>query len=234
MTFSLIETVVDLVTTVLSTIGLPGLFALMVLESFGLPPVPSEVILPFSGFLVAEHVFPLDGALAAALAGGLVGSYLGYAVGRWWRHRILGLGFGALRLQPRHLERMDRFFARHGEATVGLARLLPVVRSYISYPAGTARMEPVRFGLYTLAGSIPFTVAFVWAGMLLGNRWGVISQSLRPFDYVAVAVVVAAIVYLILLIAGVITTDWPPKRGPRLHRAVPASVPEDSTRGASP
>src|SRR5579863_10543909 len=103
MAFSLVGEVVNLVIWVLSTIGLPGLFALMVVESFGLPPIPSEVILPFSGFLIAEGTFPLGPTIAIALAGGLVGSYLGYALGRWGRHRITGLGLGALRIQPSHL-----------------------------------------------------------------------------------------------------------------------------------
>ncbi|MGD0249305.1 MAG: hypothetical protein ABSB97_00200, partial [Thermoplasmata archaeon] len=92
MTFSLIGSVVDIITTILTTVGLPGLFALMVVESIGIPPIPSEVVLPFTGFLVAEGTFSLGGSLAVALAGGLVGSFTAYAIGRWWRERITGLG----------------------------------------------------------------------------------------------------------------------------------------------
>ncbi len=211
MAFSLVESVAGLVVVILTTIGLPGLFALMTVESFGIPPVPSEVILPFSGFLVAEGVFSLGGAVAAALAGGLAGSYIAYAVGRWGRHRLLDLGIGPLRIEPRHLDRMDRFFERHGEATVGIARLLPVVRSYISYPAGTARMGPVRFGIYTLAGSVPFTLAFLYAGIVLGSRWTSVSGYFKWVDVAAGVLVVVALVYIVLLLLGKITAGWPPR-----------------------
>ncbi len=212
MSFSIVGSVIDLITTILTTVGLPGLLALMAVESFGLPPLPSEVILPFTGFLVAEGTFSFGGALAVALAGGLLGSFIAYAVGRWWRHRIAGLGVGQLRLDPKYLDWMDTFFARHGEVTVGAARLLPVVRSYISYPAGTARMSPARFGLYTLVGSTPFTVAFIYAGMLLRSHWDVVSADLRYFDYAIIAMAVLGVVYFALLVTDILAPGWPPRR----------------------
>lgn len=197
----------------------------MTVESFGLPPLPSEVILPFAGFLVVEGTYPLAGALAAALAGGLAGSFAAYAVGRWWRHRLVDFGVGPFRLEAHHLERMDRFFARRGEATVALARLSPVIRSYISYPAGTARMGPVRFGVYTLIGSVPFTVAFVYAGMVLGSDWNLLSGYLRWFDLAAGVIVVGALVYLALYLMGRITTGWPPRWVPSPRKPTPPSPP---------
>ncbi len=211
MAFSLIGTVVDAVVFILSTVGLPGVFALMAVESFGIPPLPSEVILPFTGFLIAEGTFSFGGALAAAVAGGLVGSFAAYAVGRWWRHRLVDIGVGPLRVEARHLDRMDRFFARRGEMTVGISRLVPVVRSYISYPAGTAKMSPVRFAIYTVVGSIPFTVGFLYAGMVLGKDWNVVSSYLRWVDVAAGALVVLALGYLLLLLAGRLTPGWPPR-----------------------
>jgi membrane protein DedA with SNARE-associated domain len=212
VTFSILGSVTDLITNVMTTIGIPGLFALMVVESFGIPPIPSEVILPFTGFLVAEGTFSLGWALAAALAGSLVGSFAAYAVGRWWRHRILGLGIGRLRLEPRHLERVDRYFARRGEVTVALSRLLPVIRSYISYPAGTARMEPVRFGVYTLLGAIPFTLALVYAGMVLRSNWDLVRSYFTYLDIPLAALVVVVVVFLLLQIVGVLQPGWPPRR----------------------
>jgi membrane protein DedA with SNARE-associated domain len=201
----------------------------MVVESFGLPPVPSEVILPFTGFLVAEGTFSFSTALVVALAGGLVGAFAAYAVGRWWRHRITGLGLGHLRLQPQHLDRMDRFFAAHGEVTVGAARLVPVVRSYISYPAGTAKMPPVRFGIYTLLGSTPFAVALIYAGVVLGNNWTLVSSYFSVLDYVVIALVVVVVVYVGLQIAGVLAPGWPPRRVPAEPR-----TPTVDSEGASP
>ena len=215
MTFSLIGSVAGFITTVLTTVGLPGLFALMVVESFGLPPVPSEIILPFTGFLVAEGTFSLGWSLVAALAGALVGSFAAYAVGRLWRGRITGFGLGRLRLQARHLERMDRFFARRGELTVALARLVPVVRAYISYPAGNAAMKPARFGVYTLLGSIPFTLALVYAGMVLRSNWTAVSSYFRYIDLLLVATVLFVASYILLQIAGVFAPGWPPRRATR-------------------
>jgi membrane protein DedA with SNARE-associated domain len=184
----------------------------MAVESFGLPPIPSEVILPFTGFLVAEGTFSFGPALAVALAGGLVGAYAAYAVGRWWRHRITGLGIGRLRLEQRHLDRVDRFFVRHGELTVGVSRLVPVIRSYISYPAGTAKMEPVRFGAYTLLGSVPFALALIYAGMVLRSDWTVVSSYFSILDYPLIALVVIVVVFIALQIAGVLAPGWPPRR----------------------
>jgi membrane protein DedA with SNARE-associated domain len=229
--FSLVGDVVTAVVWILSTIGLPGLFALMVVESFGLPPVPSEVILPFTGFLIAEGTFSWGAAVPIAIAGGLVGAYAAYALGRWGRHRITGMGLGALRIEPEHLARMDRFFADWGESTVALARLVPVVRSYISYPAGTAEMDPVRFGAYTLLGSTPFAVGFVYAGYLLGAHWTTVSNALAGFNDVAIALLVAGVVYIALLVAGVLEAGWPPRRRRRGDRSGPDAPPSGPPTG---
>ncbi|MFY9717555.1 MAG: DedA family protein [Thermoplasmata archaeon] len=212
MSLAIVQTVVDLTVRVLSVIGLPGLFALMIVESFGFPPLPSEVILPFSGFLVAEGTFPLGGAIAAALAGGLIGAYAAYLVGRWGRGRITGAGIGFLRLEERHIAQMDAFFARRGEPTVAIARVIPVVRSYISYPAGTARMDPLRFGAYTLLGATPFTLALLYAGFVLRSHWTVVSSYFNALDYVAVVLIAAGAVYFVLLVVGVVAPGWPPRR----------------------
>ncbi len=238
--FALVQTVVDLTVHVLSVIGLPGLFALMVVESFGIPPLPSEVILPFTGFLIADGSFPLVGAVAVALAGGIVGSFAGYAVGRWGRERITGAGLGFLRLEERHIARMDSFFARRGEVTVAVARLLPIVRSYISYPAGTARMNPARFGFYTLLGATPFTLALIYAGFVLRAHWQLVSSYFGPLDYVAAALIAAGVVYLSLLIFGILAPGWPVRRRTELdgpgepRRDGSDTAPSDPSRPGPP
>lgn len=212
MTFSLIEAVVNAATFVMSTIGLPGLLFLMALSVFGLSPIPGELILPLAGFLVVDGAFSFWAALVVALVGGMAGAYAGYAVGRWWRDRITGIGLGHLRIEAKYLERMDRFFARYGELAVGLFRLVPVIRSYISYPAGTAKMEPVRYGVYTLLGSIPYTVGLLWAGMVLRSNWVVLASYLQLLDLPFIALVVAVVVYLLLQVFGVLAPGWPPRR----------------------
>jgi membrane protein DedA with SNARE-associated domain len=217
VTFSLVESVINLVVTVLRAGGLIGLFALMVVESFGLPPLPSEVILPFAGFLVGVGTFPLAPTIVVALGGALVGAYIAYAVGRWWRDRLTRLRIGPLGLEERHLVRMDRWFARRGEVTVAVCRCIPVVRAYISYPAGTARMPPVRFGAYTLAGSIPFTLALLYAGIELGQHWTAVEADLAPLDYVVYAALGVAVVYGLILLA----------RARRVARANPPPAPAE-------
>lgn len=236
MAFSLIGSVVDAMVTVLSIVGLPGLFALMAVESFGVPPIPSEVILPFAGFLIADGTFSLGGALAAAIAGGLLGAFAAYAIGRWWRSRLLGIGVGELRLRERDLERMDRWFARRGEITVALARVIPGVRSYISYPAGTARMDPVRFGVYTFVGSLPWTLAMLYAGFLLGSNWDALAKYFFPIDVAIVVLAGAVAVYLGLVAGGVLTRDWPPHRahGSTSPTAPPAAGDTSGSSATSP
>jgi membrane protein DedA with SNARE-associated domain len=215
VTFSLIGTLVEWITLILATVGLPGLLALMAVESFGIPPIPSELILPFAGFLVADGTFPLGGTIAAALAGGLLGSFAAYAVGRWWRSRLVGFGVGYLRIRSGDLERMDAWFARHGETTVAVSRVVPGVRSYISYPAGTSRMAPLRFGVYTLLGATPWTLALLYAGILLGSNWREVSHYFLPIDIALVVGIVVVAVYLVLLGTGTLAPGWPPRRGPR-------------------
>ncbi|MGA8665084.1 MAG: DedA family protein [Thermoplasmata archaeon] len=200
MTFTLIGTVAGSIIFILTTIGLPGLLALMIVESFGIPPIPSEIILPFTGFLIVTGVFPLIPAVLLALAGGLIGSYAAFAVGWWWRERITGIGIGPIRLEERHLARVDRWFSKHGEGTVLLCRMLPVVRSYISYPAGTAKMPPARFGLFTLVGTTPFTLGLIYGGMLLGSHWNQIEQEFSLLDYVLVAVLAVGVAYFFVVL----------------------------------
>ncbi|MCI4347638.1 MAG: DedA family protein, partial [Thermoplasmata archaeon] len=192
----IIQTVVSVITRILQEAGYPGVFALMSVESNGFPPIPSEVILPFTGFLVAMGVLNFGGGLAAAMAGSLVGSFMAYAVGRWGRDWLTNRAPSRLRLDPRHLALMDQWFARRGEAIVLIARLLPIVRSYVSYPAGTAKMNPTKFGVYTFLGALPFVAVLIYAGYVLGNNW----NALVPyFDYANYAAVVAIVVFLVWL-----------------------------------
>jgi len=210
LSIPILETLVSFILWVLLHLGLPGLVLLMTVESFGIPPMPSEVILPFAGFLVATGAFPLGPTVVAALIGGVLGSYLSYAVGRYARH-WLTRGPALIRLDPKHLDTVDDWFRRHGEGTVIGARLVPVIRSYISYPAGTARMEPVRFGIYTLVGATPFTLALLYAGIVLGQNWTEILPWFHLLDYAAAAVVAVGLVYLVLLWRGHLRAGWPPR-----------------------
>jgi len=206
----ILETVVSLITTVMVTGGLAALLLLMVVESFGFPPIPSEIILPFAGFLIFSGNYSWPGAIFAAMAGGLIGSFIAYAIGRWGRH-LLERRSGLLRLDPRHLGAMDAWFARHGEGTVIVARMLPIIRSYISYPAGTARMPPTRFGIYTVIGNLPFTLGLMYAGFYLGPKWTIIESYFHIADYLAAAGIAVLVVYVALRWRGVLTEGFPPR-----------------------
>ena len=192
----IVETLVGLITAAMTAGGLAALFGLMVVESFGIPPLPSEVILPFAGYLVFTGVYSFPAAFFVALLGGVVGAFIAYAIGRYGRHWLDRSGQGFLRLDPKHLASMDSFFQRRGEATVALGRLLPIVRAYISYPAGTARMEPKRFGAFTALGAAPFTLALLYAGVLLGKNWAAFQSTFRYLDVVAVVLIVVLLVWV--------------------------------------
>jgi membrane protein DedA with SNARE-associated domain len=228
----IIETVVGFITTVMASGGLVALVLLMAVESFGIPPLPSEIILPFAGFLVATQVYSWPGAILAALLGAIIGSYFAYAVGRFGR-RWLEAPRGVLSLDPKHLAMMDRWFARHGEGTVIVARMLPIVRSYISYPAGTAKMEPVRFGVYTFIGVIPFTFGLIYAGFVLGSNWTIIAGYFRIADYFAAGAIALLLVYVALRWRGIVAPGFPPRlqsRGdPAPGAGAASSAPDDRT-----
>lgn len=225
MSLSLIATLVNAATTLMTVIGLPGLFALMAISVFGFSPIPTEVILPLAGFLVFDGSFSFAWAMTAAMAGTMVGAYAGYALGLWARDRITGIGLGRLRIEPQHLARVDRFFADHGEAAVFLFRMVPVFRSYISYPAGTARMEPVRFGVYSFFGALPYTAAFVLAGMYLRSNWVVLESLFSILDIPFLVLVAAGVIVLVLQVTGVLAPGWPLRRAVAAPTATPQGEP---------
>ncbi len=214
MSISIIGSVVSLITTTLGAIGLAGVFALMVVESFGIPPLPSEIILTFSGFLVAEGTFNVYGTVFAALAGSMVGAFIAYAIGRWGREWITRPRPTGLRLSPEQLSRVDRWFQERGDWVVAVGRMLPVVRSYVSYPAGFGEMNPTKFGVYTFLGSVPFTLALIYAGIVLRADWNAVTPWFNVFDYIVVAAIAIVVVYAILAWKRYVSWDWPPRRLP--------------------
>jgi membrane protein DedA with SNARE-associated domain len=217
MHIAIVEAFISLVTAALTAGGLPAVLGLMAVESFGIPPIPGEVVLVFSGFLVASGSQSFLGVFAAALGGSLIGSYGAYAVGRHGRRFITGDVPSWRRVDPRHLAAMEGWFDRWGDGTVALARLVPLVRAYVSYPAGTARLPPVRFGAYTALGAAPFIAALEYAGLVLGSNWQAIVPWFTYFDDAAVAFLVALPVYVALRWRGIIGPGFPPRptaRGP--------------------
>ncbi len=211
----IIETVVAVVTRVLRWAGYPGLFGLMAVDSFGIPPLPGEIILVFAGFLVAMGALAFSGAVVVALLGGLFGAFCGYAVGRWGRDWLVDRAPTVLRVDPRQLVRLDAWFARWGDEVVAVARVIPLARAYISYPAGTAEMPPLKFGFYTIVGALPLTLGLVYLGQVLGSRWSVIVPYFAYLD--------DAILVLLVVVAAWWFLRW--HREYRRLRATPPVAP---------
>lgn len=181
---------------VISAAGYLGIVLMMAIESACIP-LPSEVIMPFSGYLVSTGRFDLLLVATAGALGCNVGSIVAYELGkrggrpaieRWGRFVLLG---------PGELDAADRFFARFGSAAVLIGRLLPVIRSFIAFPAGIARMPLGRFHLYTFIGSWPWCFALAWVGMKLGAAWDSdprIKAAFHSADAIIAGVIVLAVI----------------------------------------
>ncbi len=182
------------------TSGYLAVFLLMVAESACIP-VPSEVVMPVAGALAAgvtlsgSHL-KLNLALVIVLGtlGNLVGSYIAWAVGRTGGRVLVNRLGKFLLIREEDLARAERWFDRHGEPAVFASRLLPVVRTFISLPAGAAEMPPVRFGAYTTLGSLPWTAALALVGYELGSKWHTIVKGFDVATYAIAAVIAVVIV----------------------------------------
>ncbi|PIP51044.1 alkaline phosphatase [Candidatus Berkelbacteria bacterium CG23_combo_of_CG06-09_8_20_14_all_41_73] len=192
----IINAIANFVTSVISHLGYPGIFLLMALESAYIP-IPSEIIMPFSGFLVSSGEMNFWLVVAVGSVGNLAGSFLAWWVG-WRGGRPLVEKYGKyILLSQNDLESSDRFFKRYGEGTVFFSRLLPVVRTFISLPAGIAKMDNKKFLLYTLAGCIPFTALLTYAGLVLKDNWNALQPYFHKFDLIIALLIILAIIWFI-------------------------------------
>jgi membrane protein DedA with SNARE-associated domain len=170
----------------IATYGYLALFALMLAESACIP-IPSELIMLFGGALAAGAVagtrLDLAAVIAAGVAGNLAGSYLAYAVGRYGGQAALHRWGRRIRLREHDLDKATAWFDKYGPAAVGFGRLLPVIRTFISLPAGIARMNRARFVAYTVIGCIPWTAALAWAGYAVGGRWQQVADDFHGPTY---------------------------------------------------
>jgi membrane protein DedA with SNARE-associated domain len=194
---SITDPLVKIATDVVDAIGLLGVFVLMVLESACIP-VPSEATMLFAGFGVSKGDYSLFAAVAAGVLGNLVGSWIAYAVGYYGRVDILEKHGRKIGIRKSHIESADRWFEKHGDATVFFTRMLPIVRTFISLPAGVARMPFWRFSALTLAGCIPWVLLLTFAGKQAGDNWDKWKDNLHYVDYAVALLIVAGIAYLII------------------------------------
>jgi len=181
----------------LSTLGYAGVVLLMGIESACIP-LPSELIMPFAGYLVFKGTLTLWGVTMAGALGCVLGSLVAYYVGLWGG-RPLVLKYGRYLLITHHdVDLADRWLARYGDITIFVGRLLPVVRTFIAFPAGVARMPLFKFVAYTFVGSLIRCWALAWLGLTLGEHWDGLATYFHRFD--------AAI--LVLILAGAAWWVW--------------------------
>src|SRR3954453_5726117 len=192
---SITDPIVNFAVDVVDALGLAGVFVLMTLESACIP-IPSEATMLFAGFNVSDHHYSLFAAVAVGTLGNLVGSWIAYAVGYYGRVDILEKHGKKLHIKKSHLDWADRWFARHGDATVFFTRMLPIIRTFISLPAGVARMPFWRFTAFTLAGCIPWVLMLTFIGKQAGDNWEKWKDNLHYVDYAVALLIVLGLGYL--------------------------------------
>lgn len=189
----------NLVTQLYDAVGYLGVAFWVALESVIIP-IPSELVLPFAGFLVGEGtaIEPLTGqpwnlvlVTLFGTIGATVGALVAYAIGMFGGRPIIERWGRYIGISPADLDRAESFFEHHGDAAAFFGRLVPVIRSLVSFAAGVARMPLGRFVLFTFLGSLPFTLALASAGVVLGSNWATIGGLLKRFEYAIVAVLIA-------------------------------------------
>src|SRR5271168_1357504 len=196
MTEKILAVLAGFIIGVISSTGYLGVALLMAIESACIP-LPSEIIMPFSGYLVYTGRFQLLWVATAGALGCNLGSAVAYWVGAHGG-RPLVERFGKYVLLSRHdLDRTTQFFLKYGSITVFLARLLPVVRTFIALPAGIARMPRGRFHLYTFLGSWPWCFALAWFGMKLGENWRELGKYFHQFDAIIGVALAAGIIWFV-------------------------------------
>ncbi len=192
---SITDPIVNFAVDVVDAIGVVGIFILMTLESACVP-IPSEATMLFAGFAVSDGQMTLFGAVAAGVLGNVVGSWIAWAVGYYGREELLEKN-RFIHINPKHLATADRWFRDHGEATVFWTRMIPIVRTFISLPAGVAEMPFWRFTTFTLLGCVPWVLALTLIGRSVGDNWVDWKDKLHYIDYGVAALIVVAAAYLL-------------------------------------
>jgi len=196
MVTTILAWLANLIIEVISQTGYGGITFLMALESACIP-IPSEIIMPFSGFLVFEGKFIFWQVVLWGAIGNLIGSIVAYLVG-YYGGRPLIEKYGKYLLISFHdLEKADQWFSKYGHSTVFFSRLLPVVRTFISLPAGISRMDFKKFSFYTLAGCLPWSFVLTYAGVIMGKNWTDLEIYFRKFQWIIGGLIVLGVVWWI-------------------------------------
>jgi membrane protein DedA with SNARE-associated domain len=191
------DRLVTFAVNVVGDLGAAGIFVLMLLESACIP-IPSEATMLFAGFNVDKGEYSLFVAVAAGVIGNLIGSWIAYGVGYYGRVEWLEKHGRKIHVKPEHLAWADNWFQRYGAATVFFTRMLPIIRTFISLPAGVARMPFWRFTTLTLLGCIPWVFALAFIGKQAGSKWEDWKNNLHYVDYAVAALLVIGVAWLFI------------------------------------
>lgn len=188
---------VNFITQIIGSTGYLGVFFLMILES-AVMPIPSEIVMPFAGFLVSTGQYSIWYMVLAGTVGNLIGSLIAYFVGFYLgRGFIMRYGKYVL-LEEKYLLTVEKWFKKYGDKTVFFSRMLPVVRTINALPAGIGKMNLKKFMAYTFVGSIPWNFALAYLGVVLGKRWSLISNYSHIIDIIAIVAIVLLIIWFVL------------------------------------
>lgn len=194
MATQILSTIANWIMNVISTLNYGGVVLLMAIESANIP-LPSEIIMPFSGFLVAKGVMNLYLVGLAGAVGCVVGSVISYWIGAYGGRPLIEK-YGKYILISRHdLTLAENWFAKRGDITVFIGRLLPVVRTFISFPAGITRMNFSKFVIYSFLGSLPWSLALAYVGMKMGENWESLRRYFHGADWVILILIIAGIIW---------------------------------------
>lgn len=192
----IINLVTNFIINSISSLGYSGIGLMMAIESACIP-LPSEIIMPFAGFLVAQNKYSLFGVTLAGALGCVAGSILAYIIGLWGGRNFIER-YGKFVLISKHdLELADNFFDKYGTSAIFFSRLLPVIRTFISLPAGITRMNFNKFVIYTFLGSLPWCFVLAYVGKKLGDHWNTLGAYFHKFDFIIVILIIVGIIWYI-------------------------------------
>ncbi|OFX42662.1 MAG: hypothetical protein A2046_17045 [Bacteroidetes bacterium GWA2_30_7] len=190
------ELIVNFIVQFIAETGYLSIFILMVLESM-IAPVPSEAVMPFAGFLIVEGQFTFTGVIFFSTLGSIIGSLISYYIGAWGGRPFV-LKFGKyLLLDKSHLELTEKFFSKRGELTIFVSRFIPVVRHFISIPAGMGRMNIFKFIIYTILGAGLWNSFLTYIGYILKNNWKEVMKYSHVIDIVVLVAILIVFVYIV-------------------------------------
>ncbi len=193
---SVTNALVNVATTIINDLGYPGIFLLLVAGSAGIP-VSSEAVMLFAGFDVYKGHFTLLAIIIVGVFGDMVGATVAYAIGYFGRIELVKRYGVRLHITPERLERAERWFDRHGTKAIPICRILPLVRAYMSFPAGAAEVPYPRFLALSALGGVPWIAFWGILGRLIGSHYHSVQRNLHYVDVAALVLIVAAILYLL-------------------------------------